>query len=386
MVAFPAGHGAVDWGGGAFWLLAPAIATALGLSPAQVGLLFTMRTLGGNFAALPAGLVGDSIRRRGIFLLGTFWWVAASQMAASGVSGFWILGLLLAVSSAGAAAWHPVAMGTMVERMPGRRAFALAIHSVGGTAAEVVAPLSVGFMLAFMSWRQVLQISTIPALIMGLVFFRLSRLVPPPKRELLSRAEIWALLRVLLQPGILGMILVLALHNMSVIAFMSMMPLYLETVHGFSPGLTGVAFSTFVVTGTVLAPVVGRVSDRVGRKPIALVGIFGGGVCAWLVTIAPGTVALFAALMATGMLMLSVRIVLMAMALELVGGRETTVIGFLFTLGEAPAALATALAGLVGEIDLSLALILAAGLSLASGAAAAMHSFTPATAHTEAAS
>jgi hypothetical protein len=62
------------------------------------------------------------------------------------------------------------------------------------------------------------------------------------------------------------------------------------------------------------------------------------------------------------------------------------VIGFLFTLGEAPAALATALAGLVGEIDLSLALILAAGLSLASGAAAAMHSFTPATAHTEAAS
>lgn len=105
---------------------------------------------------------------------------------------------------------------------------------------------------------------------------------------------------------------------------------------------------------------------------------------AWLVTIVSGNVGLFAALMATGMLMLSVRIVLMAMALELVGGRETTMIGVLFTLGEAPAALATAVAGLVGEIDLGLALVLAAGLSLASGIGAAMHSFTPATARTEA--
>ncbi len=366
---------------------APAIASALGLSPTQVGLLFTMRTLGGNVAALPAGLVGDSIRRRGIFLLGTFWWVAAAQMAASGVSSFWMLGLLLAVSSAGAAAWYPVAMGTMVERMPGRRAFALAIHSVGGTAAEVVAPLSVGFMLSFMgmNWRQVLQVSTIPALVMGLLFFRLSRHVPQPERESLSRAEIGALWRVLLRPGILGMLLVIALHNMSVIAFMSMMPLYLETVRDFSPGLTGVAFSTFVVTGTVLAPVVGRISDRVGRKPIALLGILGGGVCAWLVTIAPGTLGLFAALMATGTLMLSIRVVVMAVALELVGGRETTVIGFLFTLGEAPAALATALAGLVGEVDLGLSLVLAAGLSLASGVAAAIHSFTLATARTQAA-
>lgn len=383
MVAFPAGHGAVDWGGGALWLLAPAIASALGLSPSQVGLLFTMRTLGANMAALPAGLIGDSIRWRGIFLLGTFWWVAAAQIAASGASGYWMIGLLLAVSSAGAAAWHPIAMGTMVERMPGRRAFALAIHSVGGTAAEVVAPLSVGFLLAFMSWRQVLQISTIPALIMGLMFFRLSRLVPPPQRESLSRAEIRTLLRALLQPGILGMLLVMALHNMSVIAFMSMMPLYLETVRDFSPGLTGVAFSAFVVTGTVVAPLIGRFSDRAGRKPIALVGIFGGGVCAWLVTIAPGTTGVFVALMATGMLMLSVRIVIMAMALELVGGRETTMIGFLFTLGEAPAALATALAGLVGENNLALSLMLSAGLSLASGAAAAIHSFKPTEARTE---
>jgi MFS family permease len=221
---------------------------------------------------------------------------------------------------------------------------------------------------------------------MGLIFFRLSRLVPPPERETLSRAEIGTLLRVLLQPGILGMLLVLALHNMSIIAFMSMMPLYLETVRDFSPGLTSVAFSTFVVTGTVMAPVVGRISDRAGRKRIALFGLFGGGICAWLVTIAPGNVGLFAALMVTGMLMLSVRVVVMAMALELVGGREATVIGFLFTLGEAPAALSTALAGLVGEVDLSLSLVLAAGLSLASGTAAAIHSFKPTEARTKAAS
>ncbi len=41
-VAFPAGHGAVDWGGGAYWVLAPAIALHMGLSPAGVGLLFAL--------------------------------------------------------------------------------------------------------------------------------------------------------------------------------------------------------------------------------------------------------------------------------------------------------------------------------------------------------
>lgn len=378
LVAFPAGHGAVDWGSGAFWILAPAIALAMDLSPTQVGLLFAMRQVGSGVAQLPAGLTGDSLRRRGTFLLSTFWWVAIAQLAASVAPGYWTLGVFLAIAGAGAAAWHPVAMGTMVQRMPDRRAFALAIHSIGGTVAEIIAPLIVGFLLVFLEWRQVLQIGTLPAIVMGLLFIRLSSMVVPSVQGNISIPEVRELSRRAMRPATLGILLVLVLQNMSIIALMSMTPLYLQEERGFSSGLSGVAFAALVVSGAALAPLVGRVSDRAGRKPIALAGFFGGGASAWLVTVAPGTVGVFAALAATGFLLLTIRPVVMATALEVVGRREATVLGFLSAIGEGIAALGAALAGLVGEADLGLALVFAGGLSTAAGLAAGLHPFAPA--------
>ena len=41
LLFFPLGHMAVDWGGGAILLLAPAIAIAYDLSALQVGILLT---------------------------------------------------------------------------------------------------------------------------------------------------------------------------------------------------------------------------------------------------------------------------------------------------------------------------------------------------------
>jgi len=384
LAAFPAGHGGVDWGGASLWVLAPAIALSMGLSPAQVGLLFTVKGLGAALAYLPAGLAGDAVRRRGRLMLSTLWWVAVAQLAASVAPGYWLVGIFLAIAGAGAASWHPVAMGTMVHRMPDRRAFALAIHGIGGTLAEVMAPLSVGFLLSFFGWRQVLRVSTIPAVVMGILFLRLSRMVGSSAHTSPFGFEARHLPKVLLRPAVLGILLVLILHNMSIIALMSMTPLYLQNVRGFSPGLTGVAFALFVVAGAVLAPVAGRISDRRGRKPIALFGLLGGSGCVWLISVAPGTLGVFVALIATGLTLISVRVVLMATALEVVGRRESTVIGLLFAASEGAGAGGAALAGLVGNTSLAMALVLASLLALASGLAAGVHPFSPAAVRSEA--
>ena len=127
LVGFPAGHGAVDAGSAALWIIAPFIAASLGLSSTQVGLNFTVMAISAGMTHIPASLVEET-RFRGIFLLSTFWWVAA-------------------------AAWHPVAMGTMAERMPDRRAMAPAVHYVGGSFMEVLAPVVAGVLLVFMDWR-----------------------------------------------------------------------------------------------------------------------------------------------------------------------------------------------------------------------------------------
>ena len=235
--AFPVGHGAVDWGSGAMWLLAPAIALALDLSPTQVGLLFTLKMLGAGLMYVPAGILGDSMRGRGLLLLSTFWLVAVAYIVASLMSSFWVLVLFMTIAAAGAGAWHPVAMGTMVQRMPRRRGFALAVHGLGGTVSEVAAPLSVGFLLIYLDWRETLQLTTFPAIIMGFIFLRLATKVAPPEQRRPSRGEFIEVLRLWSRRAGVTVLLVFALYNMSVMALMSMIALYLEDARGLSSGV-----------------------------------------------------------------------------------------------------------------------------------------------------
>ena len=65
--------------------------------------------------------------------------------------------------------------------------------------------------------------------------------------------------------------------------------------------------------------------------------------------------------------MLTVRPVLMAMALETIGRREATVLGFISTIGEVVSAPAAAVAGMVADINLTYPFILSAGLSGVAG-------------------
>ena len=366
-MAFPVGHGAVDWGGGALWLLGPAMAISMGLTPFQVGLLFAARQIGSGISQLPAGFIGDHLRRRGAFLLVTFWWVSTAQLIASWSNSFWIVVGALTLASAGAAAWHPVAMGVMTQWMPERRAFVLGVHLTGGTVAEIAAPLLVGILLTYFSWSQTLVINTIPTIIMGLMFIRLAPMVIGPSEVFRGRADISGLVRSVLQPGALAVLLAITLHNMSLVAFMSMAPMYFQEVQGFSPGLSGLGFSLFLIGGGIAFPFVGHISDQIGRKTLTIVGLIGGGVFAWSITLVLSDTFIFVLLVITGVLMLGIRSVIMAMALEKVGHRESTVLGLISSVGEGVAAVGAVLAGALGDINLAYALMLAAILSVVAG-------------------
>ena len=361
------GHGAVDWGSGALWLLAPAMALALDLSAFQVGVLFAARQIAAGVIQLPAGLVGDTYRRRGLFLLSTFWWVSIAQIIASGTTNYWAIVGFLTIASAGASAWHPVAMGTMTQWMPSRKGFVLAIHMIGGSFVDIVAPIIVGFLLLFFDWDLVLQINTIPTIILGLIFIRLAPMVIAPAQELGSGLNIRGFTRSVMKPGALAILLMIILHNMSLVAFMSMSPLYFQEIRGFSSGLTGVALSLFLIGGAITSPFIGHISDKIGRKNMTIWGLVGGGICAWVLTLLSSYITIFPVLILAGLLMLSIRPVIMAMALEKIGHRESTTLGLISSLGEGFAALGAILAGILGDIDLSFAIILAAGFSILAG-------------------
>jgi MFS family permease len=368
---FPFGHCAVDWTGSALFILAPAIAISLDLSPAQIGLLFTAKAVGEGIVYLPAGLLGERLRRRGVFLLGTLWWVVVGFLAASIADGYWLLILLIAVASAGSAAWHPVAMGTLVQRIPERRALVLASHLVGGIVGGVLAPLSAGFLLERgMEWRAVLQLSVLPAVVGGLLYLKIAWSINIPPTDSASRFPLAHILRAWARPEGVSAVLVMIFCGIGSLALYSMLPLYLEKERGFSPGLAGVAFACVLLLGAILSPILGHVSDRIGRKLLSASALIVSGIFLSLIAVAPTTVTVWLTMLAGGMLLVAVRVVIVAMVLDVSGRRETAVIGLILVVMDGFGALGAALSGLVGNVDLSLSIALAAGFTVLAGATA----------------
>ncbi len=360
MIAFPAGHLAVDWPGAAVWLLAPAIAVALDLSPGEVGLLITIHALGASLAYLPAGLLGDHVRRRGLLLAATFWWVVLGYLAASWSPDFWTLGALLAVGGLGSAAWHPIATGVLVQHMPSRRAQVLGIHALGGTLAEVGAPLAAGFLLAVLDWRSVLQLSILPAVLMGVVFLRLARAVPDAQSHGVSQADVLHLWNVWRQPAGLRLLAAVVAYNMALMAVMSMTPLFMQLHHGYTASQTGLLFAAMLLAGSLLQPVLGRLSDELGRRGIITAGVSAAMLSAGAVAVIEHSGGIALLLVTTVALLVGVRAAILAVMVEATGRSESTTLGLAFAIMDGVGALGALLAGLAASLDLRYAFVFAA--------------------------
>jgi len=377
LVSFALGHLANDWAPSTIWLIAPAIAVSLALSPAEVGLLIAMVSVGAALGYFPAGLIADRVANRGLLLLATFWWVAIGFLVASFAPGFWSIALLLAIAGLGDAAWHPIATGVLVQALPKRRAHALGIHAMGGTFAEVLAPLSVGFLLAVFDWRTALQISVLPAALMGLAFFRIARSVPRSPHQAISRADIRTLWTTWRSPQGLAVIAMISVYNMALMAVLAMTPLFLQQVHGFSPAETGIAFAAMVLAGALAQPVIGRLSDLSGRKSVFVCGnlaaLLG---CLGAASSASPTGIILALILTVGALY-GIRSAVLAAAVEFSGEREATTLGFIFAVLDGVGALGALLAGILGSLDLHYAFLLAAGFAAGATAIAAPLGFGP---------
>jgi MFS family permease len=362
---FSLGHFANDWTAGSLLLLTPAIALTMDLGPTEIGLMLTLNGLGGGLAYLPAGLAADHTRRRGLLLLLTFWWVAIGYFIASLAPGYWSLTILLAIAVMGDAAWHPIATGALTQLMPDRKARALGVHAMGGTiGAEAIAPLAVGFLLVWFDWRTVLQISVLPALIMGFAFIPMVKRIRPAHVHRFERSSLLALLKRWQTPLGIGLLVFAVLYNMSTVAAIAMTPLFLQTHHGLSTIETGVAFATMVIIGSLLQPVIGHVSDRVGRKVLLITVLGIGGAFAVAASLLSAFIPFLICLMVAVALLTGIRPVVLAAAVEVSGERESTTLGMAFTLMDGIGAFGAVIAGVAGRHDLSHAFLLAGVLAL----------------------
>ncbi|MEM8686354.1 MAG: MFS transporter [Pseudomonadota bacterium] len=364
LIPFSVGHCANDLVPIAMYLIIPAFGTAMGLTPAEIGLLFMIHSLGSSLAYFPAGLLADHVANRGILLTITFFWVAAGYFVASFTDSFWLFAVLIAVAGMGDAAWHPIATGVLAQIHKARRAYALGVHAIGGHLSEVVALPIVGLLLAWWDWRVAIQVLVIPTLLMGMVFLFIAPKVPRHVNSRPTRADFAEIWQVWATKAGMRVIALFTVYNMALFAIITMMPLYLKDHHQFGWQDTAIVMAVMMLFGALGQPGMGKLSDQIGRKPISVGGNAIACVAALVAWLSSSIVITLIGLGVALIVGVAIRAVLLAAAVDHAGNREGTSLGLAFAFMDGFAASAALLAGLAGESHLANAFLLASGFSL----------------------
>jgi FSR family fosmidomycin resistance protein-like MFS transporter len=363
------GHTAVHWYQQLFAVVLPSVKQGLGLSDVQVGYLQAARQLTSGTLNFPVGLLADAAAGRLAVLL-------ASALAIMGLGYFWLgaasgLGGALAGAAlvgVGTAVWHPPAMGGLSARFPDRRATVLAIHGVGATIGDTVTPLVVGALLVAYAWPDVLRAQLFPAAVAALVLWRglagqAQAAGPRPTGGVLAR-DVWAMVR---DPVFAGMSLAQGLMMMARQVILTFLPLYIQIELGRGPFELGVYVALMHGMGTVSQPILGVLSDRVGRKAVLVPSfLLLGGLYLLLPHADPGP-ALGAVALAIGVFFYTLTNVTSAAVLDAAGARvQASAFGLTSVLTQVIVLPAPVVAGwLVERAGYAASFVLSAGLMLA---------------------
>src|ERR1044071_5944221 len=162
-----AGHGLTHWYTATFYLLLPLIGRELGLSYTEIGLIMTVQHLDGAISNIPGGFVVDTVGKKGYLMATSLFWVGFPYALMSLTHSFWMLLVCVTLVGIGNNLWHPAAISTLAHRYPDRKGLTLSFHGMGGNLADATAPLVVGALLTWVTWRTVVVINVVPGLVMA---------------------------------------------------------------------------------------------------------------------------------------------------------------------------------------------------------------------------
>ena len=264
------GHGIKHLMNAAFAVLLPELKTGLGLTNTQVGVLSTSRFLTGGLANFPAGYIADRFTKLRAIVLGiSIAGIGVTYALAGLTTSFWLVTLWTSLMVLFISLWHPAAIGSLSRQFTSNRGFAISLHGTGGSVGEAVGPIVAGALLGFFTWQFIFQGAIVPALILGFVIWFVLRRVPADISQAASFAEYLVALRRLLRNRRLLLVLFFTGGFAGAQATMyTFLPVYLREDIGLTSGNLGFHLFLLHVTGIFSQPVMGWLSDRLGRKAV----------------------------------------------------------------------------------------------------------------------
>tara|TARA_Y100000590_G_scaffold469919_1_gene660676 strand:- start:43480 stop:44706 length:1227 start_codon:yes stop_codon:yes gene_type:complete len=279
MYGLSLGHGVKHFGQGALLLISPHLKNSLGLTEIALGGIFTAQSITSGIANIPSGFLSDIYRKKIAWILFTSMVIVGAGYLMLGLSSwYWMTISAAAMLGFGTSLWHAPAFGTLAARYPDRKGYALAMHLSGAQIGNTLSPIIIGFLLGgtFLGWYfggwdwKFISISlSIPMVMTGfLVLFFFKTAGAEVKKNPSYNEYIFGFKKIIKNPQILGMIFLGACRGAIHTAFQLFLVLHMKEVLDYSNFIVGFHVALITLAGIISTPIMGILSDRIGRKPI----------------------------------------------------------------------------------------------------------------------
>ncbi|MGZ5151953.1 MAG: MFS transporter, partial [Burkholderiales bacterium] len=268
-----AGHGLTHWYTATFYLLLPLIGKELGLTYTEIGLIMTIQHLAGAISNLPGGMIVDTVGQKGYLMAASLFWVGVPYALMSVSHDFWMLLVCVTLVGIGNNLWHPAAIPTLAYRYPQRKGLVLSFHGMGGNLGEAFAPVVVGALLGWFTWREVVVVNVVPGITMAaLILIMLGALTTSKsgagadinaggdKRSV--REYLNDLTSLLKNKALMIVSVSASFRTMTQAGLLTFLPVYLAYELGYSTFIVGVCMTVIQVAGFIAGPIGGHLSDK----------------------------------------------------------------------------------------------------------------------------
>ncbi|OJZ19676.1 MAG: MFS transporter [Thiobacillus sp. 65-29] len=249
----------------------PLFATSLGATPAEIGWIVIASTIPGVLISFPAGALADHLGTRRV-LLASLVVFATAPFLYLGVENAWQLMAVRFYHGFATAIFGTVASAAIAERYTQDRAARLSTYSSATIVGRSLAPFLGGFLISLASYGAVYiacAVSGVLALAAGLLL----RDDPPAQVKTTTRLRFWASLKeVLRDRGILLVSTVEAAQYLVFGAIEAFLALYAASL-GVPAWQIGIILGVQLVSIVLAKPLMGRLSDRAGRRRVILPGL-----------------------------------------------------------------------------------------------------------------
>jgi len=255
-------------------------AESLGATPEAIGMVVAASTMTGVFLKLPMGVLSDIIGRKRLLIVGAIAF-GVTPFAYLLIKDLQILLILRLCHGLATAVFAPIALATVASMFTEKRGAGMGWYTASTQAGALLGPLAGGFFLDHAEFSDAFAVAGAIGLL-GL-FLVLQVHIADSEAAPTSRAEprdIKNTMNVMLtsvQSVIRNrQVLAASVAGMSKMfstgVLMAFLPLY-----GFSIGLSGtqIGFLFGIQSAISLAskPLLGRISDTIGRQPLILLGL-----------------------------------------------------------------------------------------------------------------